>query len=218
MAAVAGDDFPTEHRQGPAAPRRQPRWPASAPGRTFRWHGRYSDDLEQAHDAGHPAQRLCGLRPELPPAYRQARMLFLGNIDPHLPASRAGSGGNAALVGMDTMNFWISGSRPALLRGDRASTSCCSTTKRRACCPASTTSCGLPKESVAWGQGRHHQARRRGRTFCSTASTPFAAPAMPLSDVVDPTGLATASPAALWASSVASLRAVRSTAWRCGGR
>ena len=42
---------------------------------------------------------FAGFSPDLPPAYRQARMVFLGNIDPNLQLRVLDQVENAALVG-----------------------------------------------------------------------------------------------------------------------
>ncbi len=188
VVAVVGDDFPAEHRQGLLRLGANLDGLASAPGRTFRWHGRYSDDLNKRTTLDTQLNVFAGFRPELPPAYRQARMLFLGNIDPHLQLRVLDQVENAALVGMDTMNFWISGSRPALLE----------VIKR-------IDFLLLNDEEARMLSGEHNLVRaaegirrlgakgviiKRGDAgaLLFHGEHTFAAPAMPLSDVVDPTG------------------------------
>ncbi len=85
LVAVVGEDFPD------GAPRLSGERAASilaglerAKGKTFRWAGRYADDLRAPNLAGHAAQRLRRFPPKLPAAYRDADTLFLGNIHPAL--------------------------------------------------------------------------------------------------------------------------------------
>ena len=53
--------------------------------------------------------------PELPPSYREARHVFLANIAPQLQLSVLDQVEQPRLVALDTMNYWIEGSRDALV-------------------------------------------------------------------------------------------------------
>jgi sugar/nucleoside kinase (ribokinase family) len=188
VVAVVGDDFSPEHRDCLHKFGANLDGLASAAGRTFRWHARYSDDFNKRTTLDTQLNVFAGFRPELPPAYRQARLVFLGNIDPHLQLRVLDQIENAALVGMDTMNFWISGSRPALLQ----------VLKR-------IDFLLLNDEEARMLSGEHNLVRaahgihklgakgviiKRGDAgaLLFHGDHTFAAPAMPLSDVVDPTG------------------------------
>src|SRR5205807_4218641 len=54
-------------------------------------------------------------RPKLPPKFRDARYLFLGNIDPELQLGVLDQVKQPALVACDTMNYWIHSKRDLLL-------------------------------------------------------------------------------------------------------
>ncbi len=188
VVAVVGDDFPAPHRSYLKQLGANLDGVSSAEGRTFRWHGRYSDDLNKRTTLDTQLNVFAGFSPDLPAAYRQARMVFLGNIDPHLQLRVLDQIENATLVGMDTMNFWISGSRPALLE----------VLKR-------IDFLMLNDEEARMLSGEHNLVRaahaihrlgakgviiKRGDAgaLLFHGDHTFAAPAMPLSDVVDPTG------------------------------
>lgn len=114
--AVVGEDFPAEHTQllnklGVDTDGLQ-----TLPGRTFRWHGRYSDNFNERTSLDTQLNVFAGFQPVLPPSYRDAQLLFLGNIDPVLQLQVLEQMRRPALVGLDTMNFWINGSREALLK------------------------------------------------------------------------------------------------------
>ena len=116
LVAVVGEDFTGEHgaflhRLGIDTEGLEQR-----PGRTFRWHGRYSEDFNKRTTLLTELNVFAGFEPKLPSGYRSARLLFLGNIDPVLQLRVLEQMEQPALVGLDTMNFWINGSRQALLQ------------------------------------------------------------------------------------------------------
>ena len=53
-------------------------------GRTFRWKGEYSYDLNEAHTLETELNVLSNFRPKIPRKYRDSEYVFLGNIDPAL--------------------------------------------------------------------------------------------------------------------------------------
>lgn len=117
LVGVVGEDFPQEHvafLQGRGV---DLAGLTRAPGRTFRWKGRYGFDLNEAHTLDTQLNVFGEFRPELPAAFRNPDLLFLGNIHPELQGLVLDQvEKRPRLVGMDTMNFWISGSREALLK------------------------------------------------------------------------------------------------------
>jgi sugar/nucleoside kinase (ribokinase family) len=91
------------------------------PGQSFHWKGEYSQDLNEATTLDTQLNVFADFHPVLPEAYRQASCLFLGNIDPVLQRDVVRQmAGRPRWIALDTMNFWINGSRPALLEALRA--------------------------------------------------------------------------------------------------
>ena len=87
-----------------------------APGKTFRWSGRYHEDVNVRDTLHLDLGVFADFRPKLPPAYRDSQHVFLANIDPVLQASVLDQLPAPGIVGCDTMNHWILESRPALER------------------------------------------------------------------------------------------------------
>jgi sugar/nucleoside kinase (ribokinase family) len=90
-----------------------------APGKSFFWAGKYSDDLADRETLDTQLNVFADFSPQVPDVYKDYRFLMLGNIDPVLQ-SHVQSQMSAGLVGGDTMNYWISGKLPELkttLRG-----------------------------------------------------------------------------------------------------
>ncbi|MFH0832427.1 MAG: PfkB family carbohydrate kinase [Candidatus Aenigmatarchaeota archaeon] len=85
-----------------------------ANGRTFRWSGYYEYDMNQAHTLETQLNVFKDFNPELPNDYKNARYLFLANIDPELQLSVLEQMKKPITV-IDTMNYWIEKKREQLL-------------------------------------------------------------------------------------------------------
>jgi sugar/nucleoside kinase (ribokinase family) len=114
LVGVVGDDFPTSavetlESRGVDLSGLQRRH-----GETFRWVGQYDFDMNVAHTLDTRLNVFETFHPTLPEHYRDARFLFLGNIDPELQLEVLKQVRNPQLIALDTMNFWIEGKRDAL--------------------------------------------------------------------------------------------------------
>lgn len=188
LVAVVGEDFPDEHAQFLHRLGVNTSGLEKQDGKTFRWHGRYSDDFNKRTSLDTQLNVFAGFSPKLSPAQTEARLLFLGNIDPVLQLRVLDQMKRVQLVGLDTMNFWINGSKEALLAVLRR-----------------VDFLLLNDEEARLLSGRHNlvaaaQAIQRlgpksvivkrgdAGALLFHEEHVFAAPAMPLVDVVDPTG------------------------------
>ncbi len=115
LVAVVGDDFPDEHRQMLAGRGIDLAGLQSAPGETFRWKGRYGFDLNEAQTLDTRLNVFESFRPNIPSSYKNAEFVFLANIDPDLQLEVLKQVERPKLIACDTMNFWITGKRDALL-------------------------------------------------------------------------------------------------------
>lgn len=86
----------------------------TAAGNTFRWSGRYHEDVNVRDTLHLDLGVFAEFKPKLPESYRDSQYVFLANIDPVLQASVLDQLRAPKLVGCDTMNHWIAESRPAL--------------------------------------------------------------------------------------------------------
>ena len=85
------------------------------PGESFRWRAKYSYDLSSRETLETRLGVFAQFRPKLPEKAREARYLFLGNIDPELQLNVLDQVLHPALVACDTMNYWIQSKRDMLL-------------------------------------------------------------------------------------------------------
>ncbi len=116
LVAIVGEDFPDAHAEYLRGRGIDLTGLEKAKGKTFRWRGRYSDDLQSRTSLDTQLNVFADFRPSLPSAYRDAEMLFLGNIHPALQLDVLDQVKAPKLVAMDTMNFWIDGELPMLKR------------------------------------------------------------------------------------------------------
>ncbi|MBX7222723.1 MAG: sugar kinase [Blastocatellia bacterium] len=82
-------------------------------GKSFRWFGEYSYDFNTRTTHDTQLNVFADFKPVLAPAAAEMTHLFLGNIHPELQAN-VRKQSQAKIVGMDTMNFWISGTPDSL--------------------------------------------------------------------------------------------------------
>ncbi|MBI4714583.1 MAG: sugar kinase, partial [Nitrospirae bacterium] len=115
LVAVVGEDFPEEHLRLLKSRRVDLEGLERRPGRTFRWKGEYGYQLNEAKTLETHLNVFSDFQPKLPERYRRADMLFLANIDPELQIQVRRQVAGVKVVACDTMNFWISGKREALL-------------------------------------------------------------------------------------------------------
>ena len=86
-----------------------------AAGESFRWKAKYSYDLQSRETLETRLGVFADFRPKLPPRFKDARYVFLGNIDPELQLGVLDQVTQPALVACDTMNYWIHSKKDLLL-------------------------------------------------------------------------------------------------------
>ena len=115
LVGVVGEDFPVEHRQlltdrGICIDGLE----VVEGGKTFRWSGKYFDDMDRRETLSVDLNVFENFRPDLPGSYRNAQYLFLGNGAPVTQASVLDQMGSRPFTVVDTMDLWIDIARPDL--------------------------------------------------------------------------------------------------------
>jgi sugar/nucleoside kinase (ribokinase family) len=115
VVGVVGNDYPLAELERLSA--RGIDWSGveHADGESFRWKGKYSYDLQSRETLETRLGVFAHFQPRLPPAFRSAQYLFLGNIDPELQLGVLEQIERPVLVVCDTMNYWIQSKKEALL-------------------------------------------------------------------------------------------------------
>ena len=84
-------------------------------GKTFFWSGRYDYDMNTAHTLATELNVFETFAPKLSENSKSAKLLFLANILPMLQKQVREQCTDAKFVAMDTMNFWISSMKDAVI-------------------------------------------------------------------------------------------------------
>ncbi|MEE3138399.1 MAG: PfkB family carbohydrate kinase [Acidobacteriota bacterium] len=107
MVAVVGEDFGEEQMRIFRGRRIDLTGLQQVPGETFRWKGKYSEDLNDRETIYTFLNVFEEFRPTIPPAYRTSPFVFLGNIHPGLQLEVLEQVESPEFVVADTMNYWI---------------------------------------------------------------------------------------------------------------
>jgi sugar/nucleoside kinase (ribokinase family) len=188
LLAPVGDDFPDDARRYLVSRGIDCGGLQRRPGRTFRWHGRYHEDMNRRDTIGLDLGVFADFRPTVAPAVRRDPYVFLGVIDPVMQAAVLDEFTAPRLVGLDTIRHWIEQGRgpleallpriDLLLVNDEEALQL---TGERSVPRAARRILGLGARRALVKRGEY------GAILFSPESV-FAVPAFPLEEVFDPTG------------------------------
>ncbi len=188
VIAVVGEDFGPDQEAVFHARGIDTRGIERAPGKSFFWEGSYLDNLNEAKTHATELNVFASFEPKIPEAYRDSEFLFLANIDPVLQRRVREAMPDVKLVAGDTMNYWIKDHRPALLevlKGLDILLINDTETKMLAgnnnLVQAARAVMALGPKTLVVKHGEY------GSTLFHGAKI-FRAPALPLEEVIDPTG------------------------------
>lgn len=188
LVAVIGEDFPKTHVDFLSGRGINVEGLSRVPGRTFRWRGEYSYQLNEAKTLETQLNVFQEFSPTLPASYQDAEFVFLANIDPDLQRDVLKQVKSPKLVACDTMNFWIEGKREALIETLKAvdiliinDGEARELSKEVNLVKAAKKIISLGPTTLVIKQGEYG-------ALMFTEGSVFAAPAFPLEEVFDPTG------------------------------
>lgn len=159
-----------------------------ARGKTFRWSGRYDYDLDTAKTISTHLNVFKDFRPTIPEGMRDAKFVFLANIDPELQYSVAEQVKKPKLIACDSMNYWIEHKKRALRKLlNKVDMLLLNEAEARQfsgeanLMKAARGILSLGPKTVIIKKGEHG-------VICVSGKFHFATPAYPLESVYDPTG------------------------------
>lgn len=116
VVAVVGDDFPQAHFQTFARFRNVDTsgLEIRRGSRTFRWGGRYLDNMNQRETLFTELGVLLEAPPIVPETYRDSQLVFLANTHPGVQLQLLSNFNRPRIVVADTMDLWINTARPEL--------------------------------------------------------------------------------------------------------
>jgi sugar/nucleoside kinase (ribokinase family) len=197
VIAVVGEDFGPEQEAVFHARNIDISGIERAAGKSFFWEGSYLENLNEAKTHNTELNVFASFNPKIPDAYRDSEFLFLANIDPVLQRRVREQMPDVRLVAGDTMNYWIKDHRPALLEMLKGldillinDTEARMLAANNNLLQAARGVLKLGPHTLIVKHGEYGAtAFFSDRSFPNDkANHPFRAPALPLEEVVDPTG------------------------------
>jgi sugar/nucleoside kinase (ribokinase family) len=188
VVAVVGEDFPLETLDFLKGREVDFAGLERRTGRTFRWQGEYSFDLNEAKTLDTQLNVFAEFHPRLPEAYRERELIFLANIDPDLQREVLTQVLGPRLVAADTMNFWIHG-KPDALRQTLEQVQVLIINDAEARMLAKEPNLvRAARKILTWGPRSLVIKRGEYGALSFSDGGWFAAPGLPLESVYDPTG------------------------------
>ncbi len=188
VVAVVGDDFPREARALLDQPDVDLGGLEVQEGKTFRWEGVYSDDMNTRATIRTELNVFERFDPQLAQRTRSLRNVFLANIDPVLQRGVLEQLDRPRLVLADTMNYWIRNKRDELMETLKRvriliinEEEAREVTGEALTHKAARAILSLGPETVVIKQGEHGAFLQGPEVF-------FTCPAYPIETVIDPTG------------------------------
>lgn len=157
-------------------------------GKTFQWHGRYEYDLNVAHTLETQLNVFAGFEPKLSDSSKQARLVFLGNIQPDLQRGVRAQVPDAEMVALDTMNLWIETTRDSLQKTIEVVDLVIINDAEARQLAEEPNLIKAARKILSWGPGTLIVKRGEYGAAMFTRDEYFAIPAYPLEAVFDPTG------------------------------
>ena len=189
LVGVVGADFPDEYLDLlRASGVNLDGLEVNADGRTFAWSGRYHYDLNDRDTLATHLNVLETFDPVVPEAYRDSRIVCLGNLDPDIQRKVLEQMRSPELVVCDTMNYWIENT-PDSLRETLTLVDCLIINDAEA--RELAQEANLVKAArVIRSMGPATLIIKKGEhgALLFTQGHVFSAPAYPLEDIQDPTG------------------------------
>ena len=198
VIAVVGEDFLPAHEDVLTKRRVDTQGLERAPGLSFHWTGAYEGTLNEAHTLGTDLNVFEKFEPKIPAAYTDSEYLFLANIDPVLQARVRSEMPKARMVCGDTMNYWIKDHSANLAKVLRELDVLLINDGEARMLSDETNAVKAANKVLEMGPKSlvvKHGEYGATAFFCDRSffgqgkvPRPFRAPALPLAEVVDPTG------------------------------
>jgi sugar/nucleoside kinase (ribokinase family) len=197
VIGVVGEDFSEENEAVFRARGIDTQGIEHTAGKSFHWTGEYLENLNEAKTLRTDLNVFERFQPKIPESYRDSEFLFLANIDPALQQQVRKQMPKVRMVCGDTMNYWITGHKEnlkAVMKGldvlliNDGEAKLLGEDANLVCAAEHIMEMGPKTLIVKHGEygataffGEHSFPGGVHNRF-------FRAPALPLAEVVDPTG------------------------------
>jgi sugar/nucleoside kinase (ribokinase family) len=188
VVATVGEDFPATHLEFLRGRGIDLGGVETGNGKTFRWRGEYSYQLNEAQTLETQLNVFERFAPRVPEAYRKPALAFLANIDPILQRDVLAQVTRPKIVACDTMNFWIAGKKAELERTLREVDILIINDGEARQLAGEVNLVKASRAIMEMGPRTMIIKRGEHGALLFSGSKVFAAPAFPLENVFDPTG------------------------------
>ncbi|MBU0505612.1 MAG: PfkB family carbohydrate kinase [bacterium] len=189
LIGVVGGDFPQEHidfmkKRNIDLTGLQ----VEMEGKTFHWIGRYDEDVNSAITLETHLNVFETFKPVVPDKYKNPDFLFLANIHPDLQLHVIANAGKPKMIAMDTMNLWIDITKDILKKViQKVDLVCINDQEVKMLTGNNNLVCGA-REIQNMGPKTVIVKRGEYGAVLFHEEKIFAAPALPIEEVKDPTG------------------------------
>lgn len=187
LVGVVGSDFPREHIEFFKSRPIDLAGLEVADGKSFRWVGRYDYDLNAQTLETH-LNVFETFKPKLPESYKSAPILFVANILPELQQEVIRQAGTPRLIGMDTMNLWINTRKSAVIETMGLVDFVTVNESEARLLTGMPNLLKAARKIQSWGPRVVIVKQGEYGALLFHEDEIFSAPALPLEDVLDPTG------------------------------
>ncbi|MCU1312494.1 MAG: Ribokinase, partial [Acidobacteriaceae bacterium] len=200
VIGVVGEDFTADHEGVLTRRNVDTAGIEHVAGKSFHWIGSYIRNLNEADTLTTELNVFETFTPKIPETYRDSEFLFLANIDPKLQARVRREMPRVKMVCGDTMNYWIKDHSAALAEvlvdldvllindGEAKMLAADANLVRAAHKILAMGVKTLVVKHGEYGATVFFSERSFPGAHPGAHSNPFRAPALPLAEVVDPTG------------------------------
>jgi sugar/nucleoside kinase (ribokinase family) len=198
VIGVVGEDFGPDEERVFTRRNIDTRGIEHVPGKSFFWSGSYMKNLNEAQTLNTELNVFQSFSPKIPVEYRDSEYLFLANIDPVLQEDVRRKMPKVKLVCGDTMNYWIKDHAENLARVLKVldvllinDTEVKMLAKDNNLVQAARKVLDMGPRALVVKHGEYGATAffcDRSFTGETSVTVPFRAPALPLAEVVDPTG------------------------------
>lgn len=188
LVGIVGDDFPTDVLANLGKRGIDLSGLEKVKGKTFHWEGQYNRDFSSRTTLRTDLNVFADFQPKIPETFRETPYVMLGNIQPELQHQVLDQIATPRLVIADTMNLWIEISRPELSRLlKRINILIINDEEARQLSGDQNLVCAAKSLQR---QGPYTVIIKKGEhgAMLFWGDSIFSLPAMPLTNVTDPTG------------------------------
>ncbi|MGZ3689866.1 MAG: PfkB family carbohydrate kinase [Pseudobdellovibrio sp.] len=189
VVGVVGEDYLTKDKEMLLNRKVDLAGLQTVPGKTFHWEGTYEQNLNEAVTLKTELNVFAHFNPQLPTQYCNSSYVFLANIDPTLQLEVLAQVEKPLFVGMDSMNFWINSKQDELLKVlKKVDIVFMNETEAKMLTQTSNSVRAIKNVSELGPKYVVVKKGEYGATLFSKEHGFYQIPALPVENVVDPTG------------------------------